>query len=69
LLEHADELASAALARLIGDKCAHIVRHPYPYDLEALHDVMAPLCSTAAVVPPRSEALHFATGLTPARLG
>jgi len=44
VLEAACERERELLERVMTDKVAHAVDHPYPVDLETLYDVMRPLC-------------------------
>jgi hypothetical protein len=44
VLEEAAERERALLERVLAGKTAYAVDHPYPVDLAALFDVMAPLC-------------------------
>ena len=44
VLEDAAGRESALLEQVLADKPAYAVDHPYPVDLAALFDVMAPLC-------------------------
>lgn len=44
LVERAPSLEREALERLLGDKPAYLVRHPYPFSLRGLFDAMSPYC-------------------------
>jgi hypothetical protein len=44
LLERAESLQSDALTRLLADKPAFVVHHPYPVSLDSLYDSMEAYC-------------------------
>jgi len=64
LLESAGALQSERLVRVLSGKDAYIVRHPYPCDLQALFQAMAPFCRTVAAAALQREAQDqcYATG-------
>jgi hypothetical protein len=45
VLDQAGELEQGALERLLGDKPANVVYHPYPVSIAALFDAMSPYCT------------------------
>jgi hypothetical protein len=45
VLDQAGELEQEALERLLGDKPANVVYHPYPVSIAALFDAMSPYCT------------------------
>jgi hypothetical protein len=45
VLDQAEELEQVALERLLADKPANVVHHPYPVSIAALFDAMHPYCT------------------------
>jgi hypothetical protein len=66
LMERAPALQAEILADALADKDAFVVRHPYPCDLGALFDAMAPSCARARPPVPREAAVAGPTPAAPA---
>jgi D-aspartate ligase len=62
-LDSADAMQTAMLTRALTSKAAYVVRHPYPCDLRALYQAMAPLCVSPSVPPPPDLSIRRTAGI------